>query len=153
MPDLLAGTIIKALDTPPTVESVQTAFFNFDATTYGVDADSGTYVECGVAFTAPTTGRIMLMIKCGIDNNTAGAFTSMSSVIRDGATIGAGATFLAASDDRAILSFGTDGVYIGHTELVTGLTPGNSYNVRLEHRVGSGIGSLGSRWVAVAPAT
>jgi hypothetical protein len=149
MPDLLAGTIVNALDTPPTVENVQTGNFSFNLTTFGIDADSGTYVDCGVAFTAPTTGRVVVHMKGTLFNDTAAQNTVLSMVIRAGSTVGAGAVFQAASDDQALVNSGTNPIAIGQSELVTGLTPGDVYNVRLEHRVGANIGTILRRWVAV----
>jgi len=153
MPDLLAGTIVNALDTPPTVENVQTGNFTFNATTYGIDNDSGTYIDCGVAFTAPTTGRVLVTFKGNLFNDTAAQFTALSHVIRTGSTVGAGTTFQAATDDNALVNTGTNPVIVSSTELITGLTPGDIYNVRLEHRVGANIGTILRRWVVVSPAS
>ena len=153
MPDLLAGTIVNALDAPPTVSNAQDGSFTFNLTTFGIDADTGTYVDCGVAFTAPTTGRVLVSFKGDLFNDTAAQFTVCSYVIREGSTVGSGAVFLAASDSRAIVNTGTSPVQAGISDLVTGLTPGTVYNVRLEHRVGANIGTLLRRSVIVAPAT
>ena len=149
MPDLLAGTIVNALDTPPTVTNTQDGNFTFNLTTFGIDADSGTYVDCGVAFTACTTGRALVHLAGDIFNDTAGAFTVMSFVIREGSTVGSGTVFQAASDSNAIVNTGTSPTQKGTTKLVTGLTPGTVYNVRLEHRAGSNIGQLLRRSVTV----
>lgn len=153
MPDLLAGTTVNAGDVPPTVSNTQDGNFTFNLTTFGIDADSGTYVDCGTAFTAPTTGRVTVHISGDIFNDTAAAFTVMSFVIRAGSTVGSGAVFQAASDSNAIVNTGTSPVQMGTTKLVTGLTPGDVYNVRLEHRAGSNIGQLLRRGVVVAPAS
>ena len=153
MPDLLAGTIVNALDVPTTVSNVQDGSFTFNLTTFGIDADTGTYVDCGVAFTAPTTGRVLVPFKGDLFNDTAAQFTVLSFVIREGSTVGSGTVFLAASDSRAIVNTGTSPVQAGITELVTGLTPGTVYNVRLEHRVGANIGTILRRTVIVAPAS
>lgn len=153
MPDLLAGTIVNALDTPPTVSNTQDGSFTFNATAYGIDADAGVYADCGVAFTAPTTGRVLLSWKAQLDNDTAGQFTACSNVVRTGSTVGAGSVVLGAQDARALVHEGTNVKQMGMTELVTGLTPGTVYNVRLEHQVGGGIGTLLRRSVVVAPAS
>jgi len=152
MPDLLAGTIVNALDTPPTVTNAQAGQFSFNAITYGIDADSGTYVDCGIAFTACTTGRAKISINADGFNDTAAQFTAMSFVVRTGSTVGAGTTFLAADDARALVWTGTNPYQMGREDLVTGLTPGDIYNVRLEHKVGANIGTLLRRSVIVAPA-
>lgn len=152
MPDLLAGTVVNALDTPPTVSNTQVGSFTHNATTYGIDADTGTYVDCGVAFTAPTSGRVMVLWRAQVDHDgTALGFTAVSFVIRTGSTVGSGTVVLAADDNRAVIMAGTDVMQMGSSHLVTGLTPGDSYNVRLEHKVGAGVGTTERRGVVVAP--
>jgi hypothetical protein len=153
MPDLLAGTIVNALDTPPTVENEQTGSFTFNATTYGIDADSGTYVDCGVAFTAPTTGRVRIDFGGNLRNDTAAQFAALSFVVRTGSTVGSGTVFQAASDDKSIVGTGTDPTTSSRQDLVSGLTPGDVYNVRLEHRAGANNGIILRRFVVVSPAT
>ena len=154
MPDLLAGSTVNALDTPPTVADFETDLFTFTATTYGVTSTSGTYNDCGVAFVAPTTGRVCLDYACGIRNSTT-ATTAMAPVVREGGSVGSGTTFLAASDDNGVVILpGTfESCFGGRRLLVTGLTVGATYNVRLEHRVSAGTGTLNRRSVTVSPAT
>ena len=154
MPDLLAGQRIKALDFTPTVTNTQTGSFTFNATTFGVDADSGTYLDCGVAFTAPTTGRVQIDFGASTDNDTTTAFTIMAPVVRTGSTVGSGSGVYGPSDDDALSVGSTVAMRNGAPPvLVTGLTPGTVYNVRLEHRVSAGIGTLLRRRVTVSPAT
>jgi hypothetical protein len=155
MADLLAGTTIKALDFPPTVEDSSVSSFGFNSTTYGVDADSGSYEEVGVAFVACTTGRARIDLWATLDRDTAGSFTAVSPVVREGGSIGAGAVFSSAADGTAVIMFGTDAAQFGRTVLVSGMTPGDTYNVRLEHRVGGGggTGTIDRRGVIVSPAT
>lgn len=153
MPDLLAGTIIQAADTPPTVSNAQSGSFTFNATSYGIDADSGSYVDCGVAFTACTTGRALVSIVGSMNGDGATVFALISFVIREGSTVGAGTSFLAADDMRRVMGVGTNATHKGATYLVTGMTPGDAYNVRLEHRASGGIGTVSHRTVTVTPAT
>lgn len=154
MPDLLAGTTITALDTPPEVTNSQSGSFTWNLTSYGIDADSGTYVDCGVAFIACTTGRAKVSIAGAINGDGASIFALISFVIREGATVGAGATFLAADDMRCIMHAGTNAEQLAATYPVSGLTPGSTYNVRLEHKVaGAGIATASRRTVIVAPAS
>ncbi len=151
MPDLTAGSKVKGLDTPPTVADVEDDFFTFNATSYGEDADSGVYAQCGVAFIACTTGRALIHFGGALVNDTPGAFTIMSPTVREGATIGSGAAILSASDTKSVYNFGTSTISVGRTILLSGLTPGDPYNVLLEHKVGSGNGTIGRRNVIVAP--
>ncbi|MGH9248617.1 MAG: hypothetical protein ACRD0W_03745 [Acidimicrobiales bacterium] len=158
MPDLLAGTTVNALDSPVTVADSEPGSFTFTNTTYGIGTTGGTYVDCGVAFVAPTTGRVLLHYSCNIANSST-ASTLMAPVVREGGTVGSGTTFLVALDDNAVTILPTAGVaaaliYGGRPLLVTGLTPGSTYNVRLEHRVSAGSpGTLARRAVTVSPAT
>jgi hypothetical protein len=156
MSDLLAGTPITALDTPPTVSDAEAGEFTFNDTVFGLDADTGTYVDCGVAFVAPTTGRVKIHHGARVGNNTATAATEVTPVVRTGSTVGAGSAIVAASSNNAVRSGGTTlvtAVRAGSPLLVPGLTPGDVYNVRLEHRVSGGIGTAGLRHVTVEPAT
>lgn len=149
MPDLLTGTDVSPLDTPPAAGDEETGQFTFNATTYGVDNDSGTYADCGTSFLAPTTGRIVILYAAQLDNDTAAQGTSLTPVVRTGGTVGSGSSVLAASDVYRLLNIGTDaGAWSGFT-YVTGLTAGATYNVRLEHKVSGGIGTILNRRVAV----
>lgn len=153
MSDLLAGTTITALDTPPTVTNVQTGSYTFTITAWGVATTGGTYVDCGVAFTACTTGRALLRYDAHLLNSTT-AGTQIAPVVRTGSTVGSGSTVVAATVDNMIQVQGTSGHRYGGHLLVTGLTAGSAYNVRLEHQVSSAsTGTALRRSVTVAPAT
>src|SRR5690606_2822805 len=158
MPDLLAGTKVKAIDTPPTVSDSQTGLFTFTSTTYGVSVTSGTYADCGVAFVAPTTGRVLVKLAGYVRSSAANSAALVAPVIREGATVGSGTVVVSGSDLNSIQVSGsgsnTDGHRVGAEALIEGLTPGAIYNVRLEHRVsGSTTGTVTRRTVIVAPAT
>lgn len=148
---VLAGHKLTTLDFLPTVEDTQTGSFSFDSTTFGVDADSGTYVDCGVAFTAPTSGAVKIDYSADLDNALSTASTNLAPVVRTGSTVGSGATILAASLDTCIRNVGTDDRRYGASLLLEGLTPGSSYNVRLEHRVSGNTGTIQQRNVVVMP--
>jgi hypothetical protein len=151
MPDLLAGTTVQALDTPPAVADEEDTTFTFNDTAYGIDADTGTPGACGVAFVAPTSGRTLILFRAFIDNNGAN-LSRLAPVVRTGTTVGSGTSVFAASDVYAITNtVGGDGVTDASFVLVPGLTPGTDYNVRLEHRATAGIGTITRRQVAVLP--
>src|SRR5262245_11900447 len=107
MPDLLAGTTVNALDTPPTVNDLETGVFTFTITTYGVATSGGTYADCGVAFVGPTSGRVVLKWRSTLTNSGAAIGTLISPVVRTGGTVGTGTVVAAASDDVAIQNTGT----------------------------------------------
>ncbi|MDY7101568.1 MAG: hypothetical protein S0880_10310 [Actinomycetota bacterium] len=151
MPDLLAGSTVQALDTPPAVADDEATTFTFNDTSYGVDADTGSPGDCGVAFVAPTTGRVIILFRCFIDNNGAN-FSRLAPHVRTGSTVGSGTDVYAASDVDAITNDSNgDGETACSFVVVTGLTAGNDYNVRLEHRATAGIGTITRRSVAVIP--
>jgi hypothetical protein len=155
--ELLAGTTVNALDFTPVTSDFENGNFQFTATTYGVTSTGGTYADCGVAFVAPTTGRVKLDYSCNIANSSTSS-TLMAPVVRTGATVGSGTDVLSANDDNAIailpVAGSAAGLYWGGTTLlVIGLTPGSSYNVRLEHRVAGSTGTLTRRRITVSPAT
>lgn len=86
---------------------------------------------CGLAFTAPPSGRVMLAFNgvCEIVAGTGRLF--MGPELKTGATIGSGTvTFDPTSDPGCKIGSGDTEVFAGGcTRLVTGLTPGSSYNV------------------------
>jgi hypothetical protein len=151
LPDLLAGTTVNALDTPPVVADAETGQYTFTNTTFGVGTTGGTYADCGVAFVAPTTGRVVIMYVGQLSNSVAGGATIVAPVVRTGGTVGSGSSVLAASDNEAVTtSFATSLRGSAHTFL-SGLTPGDTYNVRLEHRVNANTGTAERRRVTVLP--
>jgi hypothetical protein len=154
MPDIAAGHKLTTLDFLPTVSDTEADGFTFNATTFGEDVDSGTYVVCGVSFVAPYSGRVIIHTVARVGNNTAGAGTEVAPVVRTDGVVGSGTTIVAASSDNAVRSAGTTSttqMRAGSPLLVPGLTPGDTYNVRLEHRVSGGIGTVGLRHVVVSP--
>lgn len=150
MTDWLAGEPVPAL--PPTVNDSQNDSFTFDSSTLGVDADSGTYADCGVAFLAPSTGRILVLFGGDLDNSGA-QFTVLAPVLRTGATVGSG-TNVGDGDPEYALYTNGDRYRAGSYWYVEGLTPGDPYNVRLEHRTtgGATTGTILRRNVTVVPA-
>lgn len=152
MTDFLDGQTLTAGHFPVTKGDRQNGSFTFNATTYGVDNDSGTYADCGKAFVASVTGRALLLYK-GWFSNSGANFTLMTPVVREGSTVGSGTSFLAASDDNAI-GFNNAGQYaFGGDYFLEGLTPLATYNVRLEHRATGGIGTIQRRSVTILGVT
>jgi len=150
MPDLLAGSTVRALDTPPAASDAQLDSFSFTHTTYGTGSTSGTYVDCGTAFMAPTTGRVLVILS-GEISNASGATTRMAPVVREGPVIGSGALIVPASDVNSVTNQGSTAILTAQVALIENLSPGETYNVRLEHRVSGGTGTLRNRRVVVIP--
>lgn len=153
MSDLLSGSPVTPLDTPPTVGNTQAGQYTFTITAFGVATTGGTYADCGVAFLAPTTGRVIIHLAAHALNSTT-AGTQVAPVVRTGGTVGTGSVVLAASVDNMVQVQGTSGHRFGSHVLVSGLTAGDTYNVRLEHQVSAAsTGTVLRRSVTVTPAT
>lgn len=130
MPDLLAGSKIKALDTPPTVYALDgTVIANIADVTYVTGTP-----EVGVTFTAPTTGRVTISVGGGLRNNAANAdrIALAPQVFEDDS---AGLEVLAPTVLRGVSSEGIatagDFAYRGRTSMLDGLTPGQEYYARV----------------------
>lgn len=132
-----------------------TAVVNADATSRGTT--SLTYTStlspaniCGVSFTAPASGKVLITWRMALSNSGSG-FTACSPQIAAGSTVGSGAVFLAADDARTLSTDAATFEGQGATLLVTGLTAATVYNVALYHRVASGTGTYLRREVNVIP--
>lgn len=155
MPDLLAGSKVRAADTPPTVYAQDTTAIN--------DISSTSYTsgspEVGVTFIAPTTGRVKISIGGSLRNNAANS-DRVALAPQVFVTNTSGVEFLAPTVFRGIATDGipTAGDYCtyGHTTLLEGLTPGQQYYARVMHiKFGSAgtTGDIAMRDVLVEPAT
>jgi hypothetical protein len=159
--DLLGGTRILALDYPPAVQV-------FDATTIINGTITTTYAagtpEVGVTFMAPTTGRVLLTIGGGVENNAANndrVFVAPQVFL---GTSAAGTEILAPTAPQYGIASGggytTDGYqFLSRTSLIAGLTPGSTYYVRTMHAQVNNSGAtastsdLSGRSLVVAPAS
>lgn len=151
MPDLLAGTTVLALDTPVTVVNVQSASFNATITSYGTTASAGTYADCAVTFVAPTTGRVTISVSARCQNNDAASGALVAPETRTGGVIGSGTVVDAAADGNGVSHYGTTFSRLGITHLLTGLTPGSTYNTRLLHRASANTAAIALRELVVEP--
>lgn len=105
---------------------------------------------CGVAFTAPPSGKVLIGWNCQMSNNSSPNVAQCSFGIRTGSVVGSGSVFQASGDGTSITSIANAGA--GRTSLVTGLDPGTVYNVALEHRAFSaGTATFLNREVEVFP--
>lgn len=142
---------------PATVQSVETALYEANNNTYGTASIGGTYAHCQVVFTAPDSGRVLLLHSGAPRNISSGSspVAYISPEVRTGTTPGSGTVVLAASDTRSVRSnlTGSETVRAGASFLLSSLTAGASYNVRLLHRVTSSSGQFFHRTLIVAPAT
>jgi hypothetical protein len=131
------------------------AFSSTNETTTSTIYTAGTQV--GTPFVAPLSGAVTVHLQAGIGHNstTISQSAHMSFEIRVGATVGAGAVFLAAHDDRSarVLNPSIDAGFKYGTGVrdvpVTGLTPGSSYNARLMFRTTVATGTYLQRHILV----
>lgn len=133
---------------PASVVDTQNTIGTTTATTHSATLTGGT--ACGVAFTAPASGKINITNTCEAFNSGSG-FANCSYEIRTGASIGSGTIVTAVSFDHATQNTGTSPVRASVTQPWTGLTPSLSYNVRQMFRVNSGTGTFLRKQLAVAP--
>lgn len=113
---------------------------------------------CGMSFTAPTSGRVLILWGCRFQCNTNAVGVIVSVSVRTGSTLGAGTIISASSDDSAIegprpATGGTQSrLQCSRHRVVSGLTAGTIYNVQVEHKVVlAGNGTVFYRDVDVLP--
>lgn len=149
---LSAGTVVKALDFVPAVQSFNnTGINNLTNTTYAVGTP-----EVAVRFMAPSSGRVAVCLSAGTRNNGANAdrvFVSYRILEGDPADGN-----LIQSDEvkRGLSNPATqadNNQYHGHVTMVDGLTPGTYYYAQVRHRttLGSGTADIPHRCILVFP--
>lgn len=151
MPDLTAGSTVLALDTPP----AQYAADNTDIVGFtDIVFVSGTPVV-GVVFTAPTTGRVRVDWH-GRFQPAAAVNAQVGFALRTGSTLGSGTLIQDGQNEACLESPNVSGpggrVQGGMFFIVTGLTPGSTYNAVVCYRVVSaGSGTVFARSIGVSP--
>lgn len=149
----LAGQTIKAADFDGYASTSSTTDeTNFNSTSYTLGG-----ATVGIAFTAPTSGRVLLLVSGRIHLNSAtGQRVLLAGEVRTGSTVGSGTVVYAAADDDALEVGQTANDRLGGTRSVPveGLTAGSTYNVSLWHRNAASVASAASifyRAVQVIP--
>jgi hypothetical protein len=146
-----AGDFILAVDFPDAAHAEQNADeTGFSNTTYGGGSNA-----CGVAFVAPTSGRVRVDWYAYFESNGAQQ-VYVSAAVRQGGVIGSGTVVEAATDTRCLTSqTAADDRAGGMYRYISGLTAGQTYNARVEHRVdsGGGTGDMFNRTILVTPLT
>jgi hypothetical protein len=153
MPDLLAGTEILAQDFPPAVWAQDTTAINNPTnTTYAPGTP-----EVGTTFTAPTTGRVLLVVGGGLGNSASSDRIYLSPEVFLG-TSSAGTQVL----PPVLLSRGFSSEYAAaafhygsRESILEGLTPGAVYYARIVFKVnpdpGTQTGDIACRDITVVP--
>lgn len=134
-----------------TVTATQNASGTTIATSYTATLTGGT--TCSATFVAPPSGQVMVHNTANISNSTSSGIL-MGFEIRAGAVVGSGSVVVAADDDDA--NSGSGVASVGRratvtTPVLSGLTPGATYNIRQMFRVSTGTGTFLSKRLTVSP--
>lgn len=108
-------------------------------------------------FVAPTSGKVDIHWSAGLAITTGAPGAVLAAPqIREGTSATSGTIFLAVADNLAIQNThdnNADEIQVGRSYLVSGLTPGLTYNVALAYRVISGAdtGTISRKAVSAHP--
>lgn len=152
MAELIAGGPVYGRDFPPAVtDQDRSPITNITSTTFIVGAP-----EVGVSFTAPTSGRVLIAVGAGIQNNAATLEQAAVSyqLFEDSSD---GVIMVLADARNGVQSQGTavssSFQYLGGFSLETDLVPGRQYYAQVRHRciLGNGTADISSRDITVIP--
>lgn len=119
-------------------------------TTYA-DVVTGT-TKMGTAFLAPASGEVRIGFGCNAFSGVNGSSLLAAPAVSTGGTVGSGTAVVAASDDSSLTFSQLVDVPGYRTLLVTGLTPGSTYNTWLRaHNSGSTSSHIDKPLVEVMP--
>lgn len=108
--------------------------------------------QCGTAFTAASTGKAKIDWFTELYVSVANNFGLCTIEVRDGSSVGTGTIVVAAADSLPLArNDNSNQVTASAWHVVTGLTPGSAYNVRLMYRTSAGTLNVGRRSVTVEP--
>lgn len=137
------GDPVTALDTSG---DTQDAIGTTASLTYTSTLAGG--VACGIAFIAPASGKVIIHNSLYFFNTGAGhSFGTIR--VRTGGTIGAGVDVLPEADVRGLITSAVNAAT--RSTLVTGLTPGNTYNVQGRYRVDANSAQYSGKDMIVEP--
>lgn len=106
----------------------------------------------GHAFVAPASGIVKLEWGASAFSGTNGSTLMLGVAVRTGATVGSGTIQSNVSDDEAMFFSLINSAPGSRVRLVTGLTPGSSYNVQQSARnTGSTSSPIFRPWVVSSP--
>lgn len=111
----------------------------------GVTTASTSYValagDPGIAFTAPSSGRVLVTIGAALTGDAADTYAMMGFQVRTGSSVGTGTIVTAANDNDTLAHVGISDIAASRTTLVSGLTAGSSYNVQVLYKRFGGTGN------------
>lgn len=112
---------------------------------------AGTIAHDGHVFTAPPSGVVAVVAGCFVRASVAGTATYLSWELREGGTLGSGTVVQGPSTASGFGNYNTQHVAGERTYVMTGLTPGATYNIRMMAVTGAGGGSFSGPSVATFP--
>lgn len=112
-----------------------------------------TALTCGVAFVVPPSGKVTILFATASYNGNANVDNKTAVRVGTSSTIGGGTELYAATDNDMILTNVAANVATRHSGIaeVTGLTPGDTCNACMAHRVSAGTGHFLFRFIKVIP--
>lgn len=151
----VAGTVDLSSVMRPTFAESTTDIAAFTNTTFAAGSP-----VVGLTFVAPPSGKVHVTVTGLINSATNTVRAELGWELRQGGTIGTGTIVLAASVDRclatshAVNTGATASIGASHRyPVLTGLTPGDTYNLRTMHRVqpAAGTGNINYRSICTEP--
>jgi hypothetical protein len=154
MPDLLAGTTILALDTPPT-QTARDATTVTGLTNTDYETDPGVADTVSVTFLAPTTGRVHLTVWGGLRVSSGSTRAQAGYIVRETDETGTIVSETGTSNPLIGTNTGsTSYVYGEGSTIIPSLTPGAVYWAAVSTRVSvAGAYDFSDRRITIAPAT
>lgn len=119
-----------------------TVYTNFDLSHTLATTNSNTFTalldtsgnSCGHSFIAPASGKVRITWGGNFFTSVIGSTVYIGTAVKTGATVGAG-TLVSDVVDGECQGYSDNNADVGSRDrIVTGLTPGNTYNVRLSWR-------------------
>jgi hypothetical protein len=119
-----------------TPQDTQSAVGNTVSTSYVNTLTGG--VACGVAFTAPPSGKVWIKNQAWLAVNASPNYSYCTPRVCTGSTVGAGTAIVTAQDTNALIGSSVGYQQAYRETLVQGLTPGNPYNVQQWFKASAG---------------
>lgn len=158
---MASGDKVKAGDFTAAVWFDEGTDSAISTVTYDTTAGSPTLPVCGIAFTAPTSGRVKVSWKGRLECKTNNGKAYLSLQVATGGTAGSGTVLSAGTDDNALETTQSatatttpaeTRMNAGNWRVINGLTPGTTYNACVVHRCQtSATATVYARGVLVEP--
>jgi hypothetical protein len=143
------GVLFDAAKPGYTSSAMRTLAFAGDGTQVTTTSTAGIAMGASGAqgtFVAPPSGIVEVEVMGQLGSSTDGQAAGCSFEVKTGATIGSGTVIDAASINKAALCANNQVVRSSQTHLVSGLTPGSTYNIRTILFSGVGTNTARCAW-------